>query len=67
MRVFRTAGHLPGQVGYGAFSVSKSQEPIVVGYINDQEKHHHKPSFKEEYLEFPDRYKIEYDERYLWD
>ena len=55
------------QEGYGAFSVSKSQEPKVIGYINKQKEHHQKHSFKDEYLEFLDRYKIEYDERYLWD
>jgi REP element-mobilizing transposase RayT len=55
------------QEGYGAFSVSKSQEPNVVGYINAQEQHHRKRSFKEEYLEFLDRYNIEYDDRFLWD
>ena len=54
------------QEGYGAFSVSKSQEPPVIQYINGQEGHHRKHSFKEEYLEFLERYKIEYDERYLW-
>src|SRR5262245_56802715 len=55
------------QEGYGAFSVSKSQESHVIGYINTQEQHHNKRSFKEEYLVFLDRYRIEYDERYLWD
>jgi REP element-mobilizing transposase RayT len=47
------------QAGYGAFSVSKSQERNVVGYINSQEQHHQKRSFKDEYLEFLDRYGIE--------
>jgi len=55
------------QEGYGAFSVNKSQERNVVSYIKTQEQHHKKRSFKEEYLEFLDRYRIEYDERYLCD
>ena len=55
------------QEGYGAFSVSKSQEPNVIGYINKQEQHHQKRSFQDEYLEFLNQYKIEYDEQYLWD
>ncbi len=55
------------QEGYGAFSVSKSEEHNVVRYIKDQEHHHRKRDFKEEYLAFLDKYQIEYDERYLWD
>ncbi len=55
------------QEGYGAFSVSKSEEYNVVRYIKDQEHHHRKRDFKEEYLAFLDKYQIEYDERYLWD
>jgi REP element-mobilizing transposase RayT len=55
------------QEGYGAFSVSKSQEPNAIGYINKQEQHHQKRSFQDEYLEFLNQYKIEYDEQYLWD
>jgi len=47
--------------------VSKSEEDNVVRYIRDQEHHHRKRDFKEEYLAFLEKYEIEYDERYLWD
>jgi hypothetical protein len=40
------------QLGYGAFSVSKSNVPAVLKYIRNQEAHHHKISFKEEFVEF---------------
>ena len=55
------------QEGYGAFSVSKSAETNVIQYIRNQQHHHGKRSFKQEFLEFLDKYEIEYDERYLWD
>ena len=54
------------QEGYGAFSVSKSEEGKVINYIRNQERHHAKRTFQEEFLEFLARYEIEYDERYLW-
>lgn len=55
------------QEGYGAFSVSKSEEQRVIRYISNQHKHHRKRSFKEEFLELLDKSATEYDERYLWD
>jgi putative transposase len=55
------------QEGYGAFSVSKSEEPKVIRYIRNQQRHHTKHSFKDEFLEFLDKYEVEYDVRYLWD
>jgi len=55
------------QEGYGAFSVSKSEEAKIINYIQNQERHHAKRTFKQEFVEFLDRYQIEYDERYLWD
>ncbi|HXT62201.1 MAG TPA: IS200/IS605 family transposase [Pyrinomonadaceae bacterium] len=54
------------QLGYGAFSVSKSNVPAVMEYIRNQETHHHKISFKEEFLEFLVKHGIDYDERYIW-
>jgi putative transposase len=54
------------QLGYGAFSVSKSNAPEVLKYIANQEMHHRKLSFKEELIEFLKKHEIEYDERYLW-
>jgi len=55
------------QNGYGAFSVGQSMIPNLKKYIVNQIKHHHKISFKEEYIAFLKKYKIDYDERYLWD
>jgi REP element-mobilizing transposase RayT len=54
------------QDGYGAFTVSKSNLPEVVHYIQHQREHHRKKSFQEEYLEFLRKHGIEYDERYVW-
>ena len=54
------------QNGYGAFSVSQSQVGSVKTYIADQEKHHRKMTFEEEYRSFLHRHGIEYDERYVW-
>ncbi len=55
------------QLGYGAFSVSRSNVPKVLKYIRNQEEHHRKITFKEEFLDFLVKHEIEYDERYLWD
>ncbi len=53
------------QGGYAAFSVSQSQVDKVVRYINKQEEHHKKQSFREEYIEFLKLYHIDYDEKYV--
>ena len=55
------------QDGYGIFSVNPTEIDVVVDYIKNQEKHHEKLSFKDELLAFLRKYKVEYDERYLWD
>jgi REP element-mobilizing transposase RayT len=55
------------QAGYGAFSVSESNVPKVANYIRNQEEHHRKTSFQDEFREFLRRHRIEFDERYLWD
>lgn len=55
------------QGGYGAFSVSPSQIDQLVLYIQNQHEHHQKMSFQEEYRELLKKYKVEYDERYVWD
>jgi len=54
------------QSGYGAFSHSKSQVPAVAKYIKNQEKHHAKVSFLEEYRKILDNLGIEYDKQYLF-
>src|SRR5437868_3752230 len=53
------------QTGYGAFSVSPSKAQEVIRYIQNQELHHQKVSFEEEYLAFLKHHRIEYDSRYL--
>jgi REP element-mobilizing transposase RayT len=55
------------QIGYGAFSVSRSNVATVIRYIENQEEHHRKMTFKEEFLEFLSKHGIEYDKRYIWE
>jgi putative transposase len=55
------------QDGYGAFTVSKSQDEAVNEYIRNQQEHHRVKSFQEEYRELLRRHEIKFDERYLWD
>lgn len=55
------------QAGYGAFSYSKSQLPRVITYIKNQEEHHKKKTFMEEYIELLDYSGIDYDDRYIFD
>ena len=55
------------QEGYGAFSYGQSQIETVYNYILNQEKHHEKRTFKEEYLELLKKFKIEYDEKHLFE
>ena len=55
------------QAGYGAFAVSESNVAEVRAYIANQEEHHRKRSFQEEYRSFLDRHGIDYDERYVWE
>ncbi len=54
------------QDGYGAFTVSKSNLPDVVKYIENQREHHRQRTFQEEYLDFLKKHGIDYDERYVW-
>lgn len=57
------------QDGFGAFSYANSQIGNVVNYILNQEKHHKKSTFKEEYIEILDQFEIDYKNEYLfkWD
>lgn len=54
------------QEGYGAFSYSKSHVNRVIDYIFNQESHHKKESFQEEYIRFLKAFEIDYDERYIF-
>ncbi len=60
-------GKFAWQEGYGAFSYSHSQIENVYQYITNQEKHHRKKTFKEEYIDFLHKFEIEYDEKYLFE
>lgn len=60
------------QDGYGAFSVNPfsvnpSEVDVVIHYIANQKEHHSKISFQDEYRAFLKKYKVDYDERYVWD
>lgn len=55
------------QTGYGAFSVSLSNVPAVLRYIRNQDQHHRKVSFQEEFISFLKHNGISYDERYIWE
>jgi putative transposase len=60
-------GKFNWQEGFGAFSYSKSQVPAVIKYIQNQEAHHKKRTFKEEYLSFLKKFEIDYNEKYLFE
>jgi len=60
-------GKFSWQEGYGSFSYSHSHIENVYNYILNQEEHHKKKTFREEYLEFLKEFAIEYDEKYLFD
>ena len=55
------------QEGYGAFSYSHSQIQQIYNYVLNQEEHHRKKTFKEEYLDFLDKYDISYEDRFVFD
>jgi REP element-mobilizing transposase RayT len=60
-------GKFSWQEGYGAFSYSHSQIETVYNYILNQEKHHNKQTFKDEYLDFLTKFEIEHDVKYLFE
>ena len=54
------------QEGYGAFSYSKSQIDKVVKYIINQQEHHKKHTFLDEYWQLLTSFNIDFDERYIF-
>jgi putative transposase len=62
-----TKARFEWQEGYGVFSYSHSQVDAVFKYIANQEEHHKKQTFKEEYLEFLDKFEVPFDERYVFE
>ena len=55
------------QDGYGAFSYGKSQLETIYKYIANQESHHKKRTFREEYILLLKKFEVEYNEKYLFD
>jgi REP element-mobilizing transposase RayT len=60
-------GKFNWQEGFGAFAYSRSQIDTVIKYILNQEEHHKKKTFREEYTNFLKKFEIEYDEKYLFE
>ena len=60
-------GKFSWQEGYGAFSYGHSQIETVYNYILNQEKHHEKRTFREEYIGFLKKFEVPYDEKYLFE
>jgi len=61
-----TPSRFEWQEGYGVFSYGQSQVDKVYKYIQNQEAHHKKQTFRDEYLEFLNKFKIDYDEKYIF-
>lgn len=64
---FPTLGDFAWQQGYGAFTVSRSNLDQVANYIREQQAHHRKMTFEEEFIHFLRRHDVAYDPRYVFD
>lgn len=60
-------GKFQWQEGFGAFSYARSQLDDVINYVRNQEKHHSRKTFREEYLEILKRFNVPYNEKYVFD
>lgn len=60
------AGRFSWQEGFGAFSHARSQLDTVICYIQNQQKHHAKKSFQDEYLELLEKFGVNYDAKYIF-
>ena len=60
-------GRFSWQEGYGGFTYSRSQIENVYNYIDRQEEHHKKKSFREEYILILEKYEIDYDPKFLFE
>jgi putative transposase len=63
----KTKMHFEWQGGFGAFSYGRSQMDDMYQYILNQETHHQKQTFREEYLNFLNKFEVPYDERYIFE
>lgn len=61
-----TKGKFSWQEGFGAFSYSKSHINQVIDYIKNQEEHHKKRSFLEEYRTFLEKFEVEFEQRFIF-
>ncbi len=61
------AGRFNWQEGYGAFSYGHSQLGTIIRYIQNQEKHHARKTFREEYFAFLKKFEVAHDERYVFE
>jgi putative transposase len=61
------SGKFSWQEGFGAFSYGQSQVESVFQYIKNQEIHHQRRTFREEYVDMLNKFQIGYDEKYLFD
>ncbi len=59
-------GRFQWQNGYGAFSYCRSEVQTVINYIKNQERHHTRESFKEEYVRILQEFEVDYDTNYLF-
>lgn len=59
-------GKFSWQEGFGAFSYGKSQIPNIALYIEQQQEHHKKRTFIEEYISFLKLFEVEFDEKYIY-
>lgn len=59
-------GKFRWQEGYGCFSYSKSQVDNVVKYVLNQKEHHRKITFRDEYLDFLNKFEVDFDKKYLF-
>jgi putative transposase len=62
-----TAQKFDWQKGYGVFTHSKLQVDTICKYIENQEEHHKKRTFREEFIEILQRNDMEYEEKYLFE
>jgi hypothetical protein len=60
------AGRFSWQEGFGAFSYSRSQLGTVIRYIENQQKHHAKKTFRDEYIDLLEKFGVDYDRRYIF-
>jgi len=59
-------GRFSWQEGFGAFSHSRSQLDAVIHYIKNQQKHHVRKTFREEYVQLLEKFEVDYDPKYIF-